>query len=169
MMSQLEKNLRNYNSKLTQPFENLLDRFDIDIDSLSVAFTHSSFSNEQNDKIFDRNFAFESYERLEFLGDSVLGFIVSNYLYENMLDADEGELTLKRAEIVCGKALSIVAKKYNLGSFLKIGKGAKNDNICENDNILEDVIEAIIGCVYLNFGLPKTTMFVLALLELENN
>ena len=90
-----------------------------DITLLETALTHSSYSNEAK----GRGAVVECNERLEFLGDSVLSLVASEYLFEAFSDCPEGELTRMRAEIVCERALCVLAKKIGLGAFLCLGHG----------------------------------------------
>ncbi len=122
---------------------------------LNEALTHSSFSNEFK-KIKNRN-----NERLEFLGDSILGLIISNYLFSLKKELPEGELTKIRAAIVCEKSLKDVAKSINLGEFLYLGKGEESTGGRARDSILADATEALIAAIYLDGDFKKVTDFVL--------
>ncbi len=119
---------------------------------LLTAVTHKSYTNE--DKTATDN------ERLEFLGDAVLEFIVSDFLYKNFKNQPEGNLTALRAKIVCTTSLSQLAKRLNLGSFLRLSKGEAKSGGRQNTNILADLIEAIIGAIYLDQGLSAAYDFV---------
>ena len=99
-------------------------------------------------------------ERLEFLGDVVLGFIIANKLYEKFPEFDEGDLSRMRAHLVCKKALASLAKKAGLGAALKLGAGEKKSGGHYRSSILADSLEAIIGAVYLLRGFQYTTEFV---------
>ena len=120
---------------------------------LQTALTHSSFSNEH--KEFDYN------ERLEFLGDSVLGLVVSDYLFKLKKDLPEGKLTRLRANVVCEESLSEVARRINLGEHLFLGKGEKNSGGDDRDSILADATEAVIAAIYLDGGLKEAEKFIL--------
>ena len=100
---------------------------------IQTALTHSSFANEH--KEFNYN------ERLEFLGDSVLGLVVSDYLFRARNDLPEGKLTRLRANVVCEESLSAVARKINLGDHLFLGKGEKASGGSDRDSILADAME----------------------------
>ena len=113
------------------------------------AFTHSSFANENN---------CESNETLEFFGDSILSFVVSKKLYNN-LQIDEGELSKLRAKIVCSDNLSDAIKVMQLDKFLLIGKSLKNGNGVSNA-IIGDLFEAITAAIYLDGGLAETERFI---------
>ena len=116
------------------------------IQHLETALTHSSYSNELKlkGKIVECN------ERLEFLGDSVLSIIAANYLFNKYPNSPEGELTRRRAVIVCRDALSSYAKKLNLGDFLFLGNGEEKNNARERKSLLENTFEALVGAIYLD-------------------
>ena len=116
------------------------------IEHLKTALTHSSYSNEL--KLKGR--VAECNERLEFLGDSVLSIIAANYLFNRYPDYPEGELTRRRAVIVCRDALSSYARDLNLGSFLYLGNGEEKNNARERDSLLENTFEALLGAIYLD-------------------
>jgi len=113
------------------------------------ALTHSSYSNESGLK----NHHIYCNERLEFLGDSVLSLITSNYLYGKFSDCPEGELTRMRAEVVCERALSGYAEKISLGSFLLLGIGEEKNNGRQRKSILADAFEALLAAIYLDAGI----------------
>ena len=116
------------------------------IEYLKTALTHSSYSNE----LKLRGIVAESNERLEFLGDSVLSIIAANYLFNKYPDYPEGELTRRRAVIVCRDALSSYAKYFDLGSFLFLGNGEEKNNARERKSLLENTFEALVGSMYLD-------------------
>lgn len=122
------------------------------------AFTHTSYSNE--------NPSFESYERLEFLGDAILEFIISEYLYKER-HLPEGVMTKMRARYVCEEALATYAKDLNFQEDIKIG-GAEDE---PNDTIIADVFEAFIAATYLDMGLDFTKEMVLKIVTkyIEDN
>lgn len=136
---------------------------------LNTALTHSSYSNEMKVK----NKSFVCNERLEFLGDSVLSLIVSEYLFEHYPDYPEGELTRMRAEVVCERALSKNAREIGLGGYLNLGHGEEQNNGRDRKSILADAFEALIAAIYLDGGRTGKTHvknFLLPLIipELEN-
>ncbi|XMB85603.1 ribonuclease III [Mycoplasmatota bacterium WC44] len=131
-----------YEEKLLE-FQELYDLKFRDIELLKKAFTHSSYANENN---------VECNERLEFLGDSVLQVAVSEFLYENFPNEDEGFLTKKRAKNVCEPALCVIAKKMNLGQYLLLGKGEEQSRGFEKCSTLSDTFEALLGAIYLDKG-----------------
>ena len=105
------------------------------------AFSHSSYVNEHNLKT--------DYERLEFLGDSVLDLIMSDYLYSN-IDAEEGDMTKLRASYVCENALYEYSKDLNLSNYIKVGHGEEIDGGRFKKVILADTFEALIGAIYID-------------------
>ncbi len=113
---------------------------------LQTALTHSSHANEM---YHDSR---RSYERLEFLGDSILGFVVAEYLYTNHPDWPEGQLTRTRAEIVCERNLAAAANRVHLGDFLLLGHGGEQDGSRTRESILCDVTESVIAATYLDGG-----------------
>ena len=115
---------------------------------LETALTHSSYSNELRAKRVE----VECNERLEFLGDSVLSIIVSEYLFLEQSELPEGDLTKMRAELVCGRSLSSFARKIDLGSYMLLGNGEEKNGGRENDKILENAFEALLAAVYLDAG-----------------
>ncbi len=121
---------------------------------LQEALSHSSYANEKK-KLRHSN------ERLEFLGDSVLSIIVSQYLFEHFKHLPEGELTKIRASLVCEKALHQFAKQIHLGDALLLGKGEENTGGRERPSILADAFEAVIAAIYLDGGLEAATPYVL--------
>ncbi len=92
------------------------------------------------------------YERLEFLGDAVLELVISDYLYRRYDDFAEGVLTQKRAEIVCAKSLSGIARNIGLGAYLRLGRGEELSGGREKPSILENALEAVLGAIYLDGG-----------------
>lgn len=123
-----------------------------DLTLLQTAITHSSYANE-------RNAAFN--ERLEFLGDTVLELIISEYLFTNHINETEGYLTKVRALIVCENSLFEIAKKWELGKYIYMSKGEELTGGRTRVSILADAVEAIIAAVYLDEGLLVTKEFVL--------
>ena len=127
----------------------ILDKYRIkanNIDLFETAFTHTSYCNE--------NKGTESYERLEFLGDKVLDFIVSEYLYKNE-HIEEGEMTKIRAAHVCEDALYEYSLNCNFGEYLKLGKGEEITGGRCKKAILADVFEAFVGALYIDQGIEK--------------
>lgn len=113
---------------------------------LQNALTHSSFANERwHDSL-------RSNERLEFLGDSILGMVVADYLYRNFPDRPEGELTRMRADMVCEQSLAAVANKLGLGQHMLLGHGEAQGGGKNRPSILADAVESIIAASYLDGG-----------------
>ena len=120
---------------------------------LDQAFTHRSYLNETKEKV-------PSNERLEFLGDSILSFVVSDYLFKMYPDFDEGTLTNLRSLLVNTKNLSKVAKRLNFGDHLKLSKGEEESKGRSNPSLLADSFEAFIGSLYLDFDIKKVYNFI---------
>lgn len=125
---------------------------------LKTAVTHSSYANEAKRHV-------QYNERLEFLGDSVLSLIVSDYLFTHDSNLAEGELTKIRASLVCEKSLSEFAMKINLGDFLILGKGEHQTGGNKRPSILADAFEAVIAAIYLDGGMENAKKFVLRFVE----
>ena len=117
-------------------------------ETLKAALTHSSYSNELRAK----KISISCNERLEFLGDSVLSIIVSEYLFKENRYLPEGELTKLRKELVCGRTLADLARGIDLGSYLLLGNGEEKNGGRENDKILENAFEALLAAIYLDAG-----------------
>ena len=129
-----------------------------DIALLDRALTHRSFSNE-NSKIYRDN------ERLEYLGDSVLGLIINEYLFKHYEDYLEGDLAKIKSTVVSEDVLQQVANEINLGAYLLLGKGEENSGGRERASILANTVEALIGALYLDSGLKKTKELVLSMMK----
>lgn len=119
-----------------------------DVRYLERATTHSSYSNETG----ARNHHLLCNERLEFLGDSVLSLVVSNYLYTHFSEYPEGTLTRIRSAVVCEAALASFAEKIGLGEFLLLGRGEAQNGGAEKPAILADAFEALLAAIYLDAG-----------------
>jgi ribonuclease III len=124
---------------------------------LQRALTHRSFSYE--------NDALPHNERLEFLGDAVLGIVVTDTLYRTHPDLPEGKLAKLRAAVVNSRALAEVARVIDLGDFVLLGKGEESTGGRDKASILADTTEAVIGCVYLSAGMGAADAFVHHLLD----
>ena len=125
---------------------------------LKNALTHTSYANENNIK---------SNEKLEFLGDSILEFISSKYIYNNYPNLKEGEMTKVRADVVCEKSLYKVAQKHNFSDFLYVGKSQAISNGNKRPAILADSVEAIIAAIYFDSGLEEAEKFIISNLKEE--
>ncbi|GAA1832785.1 ribonuclease III [Agromyces salentinus] len=139
--------------------EELQQKLHIEIDPelLLLALTHRSFAYE--------NGGIATNERLEFLGDSILGQAVTVRLFRDHPDLDEGELAKRRASLVSSAALAEVARSIGLGPYIRLGRGETLTGGAEKPSILADTVEAIIGAVYLDGGGDVATPFVLSLIS----
>ncbi len=131
---------------------------------LNLALTHTSFAHETHH--YPHN---EHNERLEFLGDSVLGLIVSTYMYEHFPHFDEGRMTKLRAQVVCEASLYQCAKRIGLGDYLRMGNGELSSGGNKRPSILADAFEAVLGAYYLDQGFAAAQQYLLGLLEREIN
>ena len=113
---------------------------------LENALTHSSYANENRERHLPDN------ERLEFLGDSILGFVVAEYLYRNFPDKPEGELTRIRADLVCERNLAEAAATIELGSYLLLGHGEEQGGGRKRDLIVSDAMESVIAASFMDGG-----------------
>ena len=117
----------------------------------SIAFSHSSYANENNKK---------DYERLEFLGDAVLELVVSDYLYRNF-DVKEGDMTKLRASYVCENALYEYAKDLDISSYIRVGHGEESSGGRFKKVIMADIFESLIGAIYVDLGFSTVRRVVL--------
>ena len=120
---------------------------------LENALTHSSCANESRGKL-------QSNERLEFLGDSILGMVVADHLYRNHPDLPEGELTRARAALVCEESLVEVAQELGLGEYLRLGKGEEAGGGRQRPSIRADAVEAVLAAVYLDGGIGSARKII---------
>lgn len=123
-------------------------------DLLQQALTHSSFANERQ---INRT---GHYERLEFLGDAVLELVSSEFLYREYSQLPEGDLTKLRASMVCEPALAFCARDIRLEEFILLGKGEENNGGRKRDSITSDVMEAVIGAIYLDGGMAPARAYI---------
>jgi ribonuclease III len=123
------------------------------ISLLENALTHSSYANEHRNGM-------SSNERLEFLGDSVLGMVVADYLYRNCPTLPEGDLTRLRAALVCEGNLVLVAQELNLGSYLKLGHGEELGGGRTRPSIQADAVESVLAAVYLDGGISAARKLI---------
>lgn len=121
---------------------------------LEQAFIHRSYLNEVKEKDLSSN------ERLEFLGDAVLEFLTSFFLFQKFPQKNEGELTNLRATVVCTKTLSKIAKKLGLGLLLKLSRGEEKEGGRNNASILADTFEALLGAIFLDQGVKTADRFL---------
>ena len=125
---------------------------------LQTALTHSSYANENGGR-------YEYNERLEFLGDSVLGMITAEFLFQNHPEMPEGKLTKIRASLVCEKSLFRFASSIHLGEFMYMGKGEVNTGGRTRPSILADAFESVIAAIYLDAGFEEAKKFVLGFIS----
>ena len=125
-----------------------------DISLLHNALAHSSYANER------WHCSLMSNERLEFLGDSILGMVVAEYLYRSFPDRPEGELTRMRADMVCEKTLAAVAGRIDLGGHLLLGTGEEQGGGRTRNSILADAVESVIAASFLDGGMEAARAFI---------
>ena len=131
-----------------------------DIMYLKTALTHSSYANEKKGNV-------KCNERLEFLGDSVLSIVVSDYIFFHSPNLPEGELTKLRSSLVCERSLCEFAKQLDLGDYLLLSRGEKHSKGNERSSILSDAFEAIIAAIYIDGGLEEARKFILGFVVKE--
>lgn len=117
-----------------------------DIAYYELALTHPSCNSDLNTKHQD-------YERLEFVGDSVIGFVSADLIYKLHPEMDQGYMSKLRSYLVCSKSLANYSRKYNLYELIRIGHSITRDQLAKSDKILEDVFEAFVGAIYLDQGI----------------
>ena len=124
------------------------------ISLLQNALAHSSYANERwHDSL-------KSNERLEFLGDSILGMVTAEYLYRNFPNRPEGDLTRMRADMVCERSLAVAAEKIGLGKHLLLGNGEEIGGGRQRDSILADAVESVIAACFLDGGMEAARQFI---------
>lgn len=121
---------------------------------LTTALTHSSYTNERHDSL-------DCYERLEFLGDSILGVVTAEFLYRHKPKLPEGRMTRLRAELVCEVSLHKAALSLGLGKYMRLGRGEERTGGRERTSILADMVEAIIAAIYLDSGMEEAKKFIM--------
>ena len=129
-----------------------------DASLMTTAMTHSSYANEHRDLHMQNN------ERLEFLGDSILGLVSADYVFHRYPNVPEGQLTKVRAAVVCEKTLYEVAKELGLDHHLLLGHGEEMGGGRQRPSILADSVEALIGAIYLDGGLEAARSFIMTFL-----
>lgn len=155
-LEELKSKIKDIEKQLNYKFKNK--------DLLILAFVHRSFVNEYRDLMKEHN------ERLEFLGDSVLGLVIADFLYKTLSTSSEGKLSSIRASLVDANACSTYLKKLNIEECVLLGKGEKQTSERGRDTIFSDVFEAIVAAIYLDGGYKKANDFILKRLkdEIEN-
>lgn len=146
-----------------QQFEILINYIFKDKKLINTAFIHPSYANEHNLEKYMTN------QRLEFLGDSVLQVVSSNFLYEKYPNFDEGKLTKIRSKLVCENNLSEVARKLYLYENILLGNGENKYKVKNNNSIMCDTIEAVIGAIYLDGGIDVASNFIKEFILTEDN
>lgn len=146
--------------KITE-FENIIGYEFKNKNFIKTALTHSSYANERGQG--------ECNERLEFLGDSVLGIVTAEYFYHNLNHLPEGEMTKRRAACACEKSLYKFAKEIDLGKYIYLGRGEENMGGRNRASILADAFEAVIAAIYLDGGLENARKFVLRFVKKAAN
>ncbi len=149
--------------------EKIIGMKPIDVTKYRKAFVHKSVVKNAKESSELPDFMTESYERYEFLGDSVLNLIVAKYLFHKFPNSHEGNLTKIRTKLVNGKTLSFLANKLELSKFLILNYKVENINGRNNNRILEDVFESLICAIYLDLGFNYAEKFVLNLIEKHIN
>ena len=134
----------------------LLKKLHITYKDLAIyeqALTHPSYNGDANTKHQD-------YEKLEFMGDSVLGYVTADLVYKNRPEMSEGDLTKLRSVLVSTKPLAAYARKISLDQYVRIGHSITANQVKESDKILENVFESLIGAIYLDAGLKAAYRFI---------
>jgi ribonuclease-3 len=140
-------------------YDQLFDRLGLvfDVQLLELALTHRSFAYESG--------GLPTNERLEFLGDSVLGVVVTDALYHRNPDLPEGNLAKLRSAVVSARALAILGRRLGLGEFIRLGRGEETTGGRDKSSILADTLEAVLGAVYLDLGIETSRELILRLLD----
>ncbi len=146
MVMNIDKILNNCQTALKYEFRNK--------DHLLEAITHRTYANESKKKM-------KYNQRLEFLGDSVLSLIISDYLFKKYSSSKEGLLSKVKSSLVSQKSLADISKELKLGDFLLLGHGEEASGGRYRDNMLEDLFEAIVGAIYLDSGITSASKFVM--------
>lgn len=140
--------MKNVQAKIGYTFKN--------VRLLETALTHSSYANESK---------LESNERLEFLGDSVLSLIISDYIYRRLTGVNEGVLSKYRASIVCEQSLFEISKKISLNKFVLLGKGEEMTGGRDRASIISDAFEAVLAAIYLDGGMETARQWTIDLMR----
>lgn len=151
----------NTSKRDVEPASSLNERLGLsfsNIHLLTRAFTHRSYANEHGGEVEDN-------ERLEFLGDAVLDFIVGEWAFNRFPEMPEGDLTKIRSSLVRNERLAVFSRRLELGSALRLGRGEKSSGGHLRNNLLGSAFEALIGALYLDSGLESVKRFMKPLLE----
>lgn len=142
-----QKNIEEFEKTIQYTFKNK--------SLIRQALTHSSYANEHRmNKLYNN-------ERLEFLGDAVLEIVSSDFLFKNFPEMQEGQLSKKRASLVCEPTLALCAREIKLGAYLLLGKGEDSTGGRERDSVVSDALEAVIGAIYLDSGIKAAKKFIM--------
>lgn len=163
-----ESNLQiaiNYTELSRKNIEEIIQMKPCDINLYRKAFIHKSVVKTSQNSNKYPSYMNESYERFEFLGDSILNMVIAKYLFKKFPNEHEGFLTKKRTKLVNGKTLSFLAGKLNLNKYLVLNTKVENINGRTNPRILEDVFEALICSVYLDLGIDYAEKFIISIFE----
>ncbi|UYZ84024.1 ribonuclease III [Entomomonas sp. E2T0] len=144
------------NDRALKTLANKLGHSFTDLELMTLALTHRSFSGKNN-------------ERLEFLGDAILNFVVGEALFERFPQAKEGQLSRLRSKLVKGETLAVLARHFQIGDYLRLGSGELKSGGFRRDSILADAMEALIGAIYLDAGMNKARERILVWLTEEFN
>lgn len=144
------------NDRALKTLANKLGHSFTDLELMILALTHRSFSGKNN-------------ERLEFLGDAILNFVVGEALFERFPQAKEGQLSRLRSKLVKGETLAVLARNFQIGDYLRLGSGELKSGGFRRDSILADAMEALIGAIYLDAGMNKARERILVWLTEEFN
>ena len=145
---------------MSNKLTNLLKKIKIPYKNIAIyeqAVTHPSFNGESNVKHQD-------YEKLEFMGDAVLGYVTADLVYKNRPEMSEGDLTKLRSALVSTKPLATYARKLGIPEYIRIGHSITLEQVKKSDKILENVFEALIGAIYLDSGLKNAYRFISSVL-----
>ena len=140
--------------KRTDALEDIIEYHFQDTSLLHLALTHTSYANEHRKEKVNHN------ERIEFLGDAVLEIVSSDYLYRTFPEMPEGDMTRRRASMVCEPTLALCAREFGLPAFLRLGRGEEMNGGRRRDSIVSDALEALIGAVYLDGGFEEAKRFI---------
>ena len=128
------------------------------IELYEMAFTHSSFNSDARTRHHD-------YERLEFMGDSVLGFVIASLIYNYHPEMNEGAMTKARSTLVQTASLAKKAREYHYDEYIRAGHSLTKEQALKNDHILEDIFEAVLGAIYVDQGIEIATKYVVNMFE----
>ena len=145
--------------------ESIISMRPVNLEHYYQAFVHKSIQKYTKNSCNALNYTKQSYERYEYLGDSVLSLIIANYLFKKYPDKNEGFLTRIRTKIVNGKTLARFSRELNLGRHILLSSNVEKIDGRNNDRILEDIFEALICAIYLDLGFAKAEKFVIQIVE----